>query len=281
MKIESIYGEKLNNSPEHRQKLIEDRDKFLIGETRFNFLNDHKGLRPGCTHVLMSTTGAGKSSLLRSIAKDHLPEKKIFWFSTEEVVDEILTELVNCGFTDEQINSIIFSHENEFGDVWDWDTKKVQELPRYFKHAWMEHKYDIVFFDNITTSVFADNNYNEVPRLLASIRTFLKDSAVAMFLVAHTKKGQGNKLIEVDDVRGPANAILKSEYVYTLQSMQTTCSTGSSSIKTTVTTKKSRGHDCSNRIYLLDYRIKNREYVMDTRIDFNKFKKLFHERDRL
>jgi KaiC/GvpD/RAD55 family RecA-like ATPase len=78
------------------EELLENNNKTFFSHSRFKFIEKHKGLRPGLMHVLLGTTGSGKTTLSRSILSDICKRDKVLFYSTEETKDQFMIQFHFC-----------------------------------------------------------------------------------------------------------------------------------------------------------------------------------------
>jgi KaiC/GvpD/RAD55 family RecA-like ATPase len=62
----------------------------LFPSIQFDFLKGHNGFQAGMCHVLVGTTGTGKSTLARSILAQQAKETNVFYYSSEETKNEFI-----------------------------------------------------------------------------------------------------------------------------------------------------------------------------------------------
>jgi len=247
--------------------------------SRFDFINSHKGYRPGGITTFIGTSGSGKSSIIRETIIDSAKDKEVFvWLSEESEKDYSAMINQSCPHKDikEKIN--LFSEldvpEDVFCDL------KVFLL--YFKEQVLEHNAEIVFVDNITTSyMYSDTvgckGQSETARFL---RNLSEEFNIPIVVVAHTKKGvfdNNGHLISLDDIRGTTAIPMKTSYGYALQAFKV-----NGEIRPFIRVEKSRYHKgCINRFYALFYDKEFGCYISDSEVDFELFNEAFKCRNRL
>lgn len=255
------------------EKYALESDRIWNG-SRFGFLNSHNGLRPGKLHTMMGVSGGGKSTMIRSMIRDFAfckenTDKRMMVWLSEESVEDFRVEFSRSGLDHERLVSIsIFSELDE------------QMTPTKFQEILVNQAPAVLLYDNITTSSFyADRTIRDQNRFCQWMKKLTKTENIATVMIAHTGANVNdsmNRLIEMNDIRGSKAIVNLSEFFYILQRFQL-----KESFFPTITISKSRGQDVVNRIYKLDYDKHFRSYTGDVAIDFEKFKKMFNERNRL
>jgi len=128
-------------------KMHEETSHVYI-DSDFNFLKCHKGLRPGQMHVLIGTSGSGKSTVVRKIILDSAKEHKVLlWLSEESRQDFIAALSKNFPKPDVAKNIKIIS---EFDVCKNHNASHEQIFTEYEKCVKAINP-SVVFFDNITT----------------------------------------------------------------------------------------------------------------------------------
>lgn len=174
-----------------REKLLDSIKNFELPETRFSFINDHKGLRPGKRHVLLGTTGTGKSTLTRSLVLDLALKTKVVLYSTEETLEDTKTMFAMRNVSDEILKNIEFIFEGDIQQQMKASglSDSLVEWKRLMAIKILNSKSHVLFFDNITTSSFYDGvQYQQSISFLETINELIAEVNCAFFVVAHTKK---------------------------------------------------------------------------------------------
>ena len=242
----------------------------------FKFLSAHNGLRPRSSHMLVGTTGCGKSRLLQSIiAEVSQTQKCLVWLSEDDTAQYVnsMDRNVKISYRPENLK---FINERDLPDkVFDTQARFFS----FFKDSIVEANADAVFIDNVTTSYFYADEVGTRGQGLAA--KFIQKVAplldVVMVYVTHTMskvKDNQKDFISIEDVRGNRRIANESEYAYVLQKV---IAGGTQYVL--LRTSKHRHHDVKEKVYLLDYRYG--AYVGDIEIPFSEVKKLFKSRDVL
>lgn len=249
------------------------RDQTIY-PSRYEFLKGHNGIRPNCLTGLMSSTGVGKTTLLKCvIAETANHGKKIMvWLSEETVVE--YQELIS--FLDKAcLKNIVFVEEKEIPD----DFKNTQErFFEYFEQMVEESGCDIVFIDNVTSSAFYNQRYGIVGQNKSAefLRGFVK-RVCEVFYIAHTKSEiteNYSKVIHAEDIRGSKELPLMTEYLYIIQKF-----TSNGKQYNCLRVVKHRHHEGAAGWFSLAY--ENRSYIGDAKVPFNLINKIFKSRDYL
>lgn len=273
---------RLGFDPEELKKRAEENKTFFLPETGLSFVDDHFGPRPGCIHTLMGSTGRGKSTLLQSLVVSWGVGAKILLFLTEENLERLEAKLA---LKDEDVSYLTpklhVVHEQSF-------LKEIDpNSPRCFLMRLRQNLIDtqskILIIDNITTSQFYENQFRNVPILLAGLRDMAQELSVAIFIIAHTKKGISENtkgLMTPDDIRGSATLPNTSDYFYVFYRVRKTIEYGQTLDSAFIFVAKSRDHENQDNFYKLDYDPKRKRYTKDRLTNFSIFKSFMKERDR-
>lgn len=253
------------------QEIIRESRKLHF-RSNFCFLNHHNGLRKGNVHVLMGTSGCGKSTFIRSIMNDFLSENldnAIFWLSEESSKDLIVSMFKQGGEKENLKNLTVYSELENREDTLEDVFEKVKFLAPSF-----------LVIDNITTSKFyMDMRPNEQSNIITKLKNFADENNIALVLVAHTKKDihdNFSRIITEGDIRGSGSPVMMSEFFYIMQKFET-----NGVFFPTLRIVKHRGQEVSEKLYSLLYDSSKSSYVKDIQIDFNRFKEVFNQRDKL
>lgn len=245
--------------------------------SKFSFLNNHKGMRPGCVHLLVGTSGSGKSSLARELIIDCAKTGKVLTWLSEESEDSY-SMLVNeaCPHDAIKNNIKLISEMTAPVDIF----KSVKTFIEYLKETLVYSEAKILFIDNITTSYL----YSDAVKIqgqteaATALRVMASQFKIPIFVIAHTQKGifdNNSHLISVNDVRGSSAIALTAPYAYSLQSFK--CEKDQHVI---LKVEKSRNHKgCNNRFYKLFFEMGF--YISDAEVSFENVNDLFKNRNRL
>jgi KaiC/GvpD/RAD55 family RecA-like ATPase len=256
---------------DQRQKRIDENEFRYFPRSRFSFINVHKGFRPGCMHVLLSTTGAGKTTMARSILADVASERKVLWYSTEETHEQFETQLAYSNL--HNTNKIRFVSEQTLMDRIDNKYDDVAGFMHQFDWAIDEVNPDIIFFDNITTSLMYDHNM-KASLVTRQLRKLMREKNLPLFMIAHTESRiKNNEWFESNNIRGFKDITNTAEYVYCLYRYNVVVS-GVPYMAAFINVDKSRLHDGAKFIYKLEYDRDLKLYTADTQIDFDSFQRV-------
>jgi ABC-type iron transport system FetAB ATPase subunit len=239
------------------------------------FLNSHNGFRRGSLHMVIGTAGGGKSTLVRTLIRDFLFQKANMKFNmglclSEETVLEYRRQ-VSYGLPSHEIllNTIAISELEQTG----WNKKRFSDWVRTYSP-------DLLIFDNITTSQFyMDMQAKEQAKFAIELKALTKEVNCATVIIAHTDADITDgieRLIHLNDIRGSKSIVNLVEFGYILQRFEV-----GSTFFPTVRTVKHRSQDLIHSLYSLQYDKRTRSFTGDTAINFEKFKELFNERNRL
>jgi KaiC/GvpD/RAD55 family RecA-like ATPase len=254
------------------EQRIADLKSFKFSKTGFNFLDDHFGLRPGSTHVILGTAGKGKSTLTRSIAKRLIENHKLLLVGTEESKSEVEVQMALMEFN--QYNTeknLFYIHEREDLEINPSTTMSVSDWLQKIEGLMDSSGCEIFIYDNITCSFLYEQIGNQQP-MIFGLKDLLKRKNIPAIIVAHTKKGvQSSHFFSEDDVRGSAQLALATEFLYAFNFF--TQSTNGEEAKTaSIRIMKSRAYRNTGRAYELKF--DGNSYTGDRRIKLHDLEKL-------
>ncbi len=255
---------------------------FELPECGLRFIDDHYGLRPGCIHTLLGSTGRGKSTLIQSLILEWGKKEKILLYLSEESVDRIELKFFEKEPEAEYLSPKLYmAHER--------DMLKLVQPSNYIgfcnelKKKLEFSKAKILIIDNLTTSQYYEFKFQNVMPLLSGLRAIADEYQIPIFLVCHTKKGVSESskgFISSDDVRGSASLPMTSDYFYTFYRIRTTTEMGTTRESSFIYVNKCRDHDIQDIVYRLDYDVNKKRYVKDSQVNFKVFRESIRERDK-
>jgi len=243
--------------------------------SNFQFLLSHNGWRRGKLHALLGASHGGKSTLVRTLVIDALcANKRVGLILSEETKVEFLTELSHSKFDDKLLENLFIMSELD-NDI---------EGPRDFFEKLDEFhgadKLDIIFYDNITTSAaYMDKGFELQAKVARKLKKFTSLNEIAMVIICHTGAGvttNYNNLIEMNDIRGSKSIVNLIEFFYIMQTFHI-----GEQRNNTLRITKHRGQEVKNTMYMLYYFQSRRIFGKDEIVNFNKFKEIFKQRNKL
>jgi len=259
---------------EEERKQYEDS----LTETHFysglNFLNAHNGLRRKSMHLLLGTTGGGKSTMVRTLLRDIIFNPKndaqvSVWLSEESTADYKSQVAYGLPSHDRLLKTQLMS---------ELETQRVSEL---LFREWLDmFRPDVLIFDNITTSqLYNDKTAKEQAAFVMLIKKLTVEYNMATLLVAHTDAKATDtmgRLINLNDVRGSKSIANLVEFAYVLQRFEIGTNYFSS-----LRVEKHRSQELKHKLFSLNYNKELRSFVNDLPIQFEKFKEMYKERNKL
>ena len=242
--------------------------------SKFGFFNTNRCPRRGSLHLLIAGTGAGKSTIVRSVLRDLLFHPKndpiiCIWLSEETVEEYRAMFSMGVPSHERLLNTNAYSEQ---------DNMEVSEL-HFFEWVSMISP-DILILDNITTSKFYEGKRpDDQAKFATKLKHLIKDIHCAGIIIAHAdsqQTAQRGGLLDVNNIRGSKTICNLAEFAYLLQTFET-----KSTRYSTIRIAKSRTQDVLHPIYLLQYEGRTRSYIADMPIEFEKFKEAFNERNKL
>jgi KaiC/GvpD/RAD55 family RecA-like ATPase len=264
-----------------RAAQLADLEKFHLSPTRFSFINAHKGLRNGKTHVLISSSGAGKTTLSRAILVDVARNHELVFFSSEENVQDTQQELARQEVQNDVLSKIHFVHEDMLPDK-----TSPEGLFKILAATCLNLDAKCLFFDNLTTSDFYENRPPaEQVSFFKRLRNIAKELNIPVFVIAHTQsktRDDQQALIVPEDVLGSKTVARKTQFLYVYQRIVGKSSgTGLTTPMTgLVRVKKARGYEV-DKIYGLQYDHKSKSYIGDYAMSNEQMRSVYEERFRL
>ncbi len=268
-----------------RQELDERELKnksFFIHESGMQFLDDHYGPRPGCIHVLLGSTGKGKSTLIHSLVTKWGEKDKILLYLSEESFEQVESKLARKGEDMSYLTpKLHLVHERTLQAT--ASSTDYRAFLAFLKKHIEQNEPKILIIDNLTTSIFYENQIQNSLKIVSGLRAIAEEYQIPVFIVAHTKKGVNEStkgLITSDDVRGSSSLAMTADYFYIFHRVRKTMHSGSHIDTACVYVAKSRHHANQDCVYRLNWSGERVMYFSDQIVNFDIFKKLMKERDK-
>lgn len=267
---ESIFA-----SDEEVTAAVEENDTVYF-KVRFNFVNGHRGFRPGEFHLFFGTAGSGKTTLMRAIMSDCAVNQRVLLWLSEETRRDLMITTAKQGLSDEiRKNISLISETNMPQEL----LSNVKAYQAYYEKQVTLIRPGIVFFDNLTTSVIYEGlNPTQQFLFFNWLQQFHKKIKIPIVAIGHTKSGVYDgqaHLVDLDDIRGAKSIANGSPYVYIFQRFKV-----AGSYFAFIRVRKSRFHQHEGIFHLTFSKEKN-TYLGDAKIDFDEFKLKFNKRERL
>ena len=171
------------------------------------------GFRGGDLVVIAGRSGEGKTSLAQTMTY-HMTKKAIpaLWFSYEVSVQRLHEKFVDMGISDHYY--VYAPKKNRSGNL-EWVEKKIVEA---VKKYWTK----VVFIDHIDMlsprNIQKSDNESQV---LKKIATELKQLAITLdvviVLMAHVRKTESRKKLEMQDISSSAGIYQLSDFVILIE----------------------------------------------------------------
>lgn len=244
-------------------RFLNNYNESFIYETKVNFLRQHKGLRPGSVHMILSTSGAGKSTMLRTIKKDFVfnnPEKTIHLHLSE---DSLSSAALNIAKTvnDECEREAIFGMS-------EYKWHKYQNKS-FIERGWLDkirkaierRRAELFIFDNITTSRFYITKTPSEQDLIAlELKGIAQEYNIPVIIVAHTGSSYHGGTINQEHIRGAKLINSIAEYYYIIRRVRS--SKGDFYI---LRIEKHRNHLVEVKYFSLQMDMRN-NYILDNEL---------------
>ena len=138
--------------PNEAVERIKYLKEFQFAETRFHFINDHYGLRPGNIHLLMGTSGKGKSTLARSIMLDVARFHKVFFLTSEEEERDVKDRFHLSKTHPDLVKNI--THYRDTDLMTGIEPGDVEGFLSVLSWHMLAADSEILFYDNLTASLY-------------------------------------------------------------------------------------------------------------------------------
>lgn len=266
-----MYPEQIELDNEKLKELRSNQHECNF-RSKYNFFNEHNGIRNNKMHLLIAPTGAGKSTLIRSVFFDVINnnrDKKILIWLTEETKDEFYSEISNYATDSDVLQNVRVISELQ-GYTNEDDTKKLIE------EAIDLYDLDLLMVDNITTSnLYMDTSIKNQAELCKWFKGLCKSTA--LFIVAHTNNNNfNNRLLDENDIRGSRSITNLTEFLYVLQPVRI-----NNSLFQFINIIKHRGQNIDNRFFMLKYNKQSKLFLEDVASTFDDINQLFKQRNKL
>jgi KaiC/GvpD/RAD55 family RecA-like ATPase len=261
---------------ESEQKAYEASLKEVHFHSRLGFLNAHNGLRKGCLHLILGTTGGGKSTLIRTLLRD-----AIFNPANDMQTNLLLSEETVRAYK-AQIAYGLPSHDRLLSTAClsELEMKGVRNKKNHIEEWLRFYQPELFFYDNVTTAEpYNDKTAREQAAYITWLKELTSELGMATVLVAHTDANATDsmgRLINVNDIRGSKTICNLVEFAYILQRFEI-----DQEYYPTLRVVKHREQELVHSMYFLQYDKRLRSFSGDTAIEFKKFKEMYGKRNRL
>lgn len=238
-------------------------------EEVFDLQEVHKNHNFSANGIIVSN--CGKSTLLKCIIAEAATENRILvWLSEEDIVEyqELITKLDKS-----VLSNIVFVEEKHIPQEY---LESQDQFFEYFRQMTEEADCDLVFIDNITTSIFYNSRFGFIgqQRTAHFLQTFVKTNC-SVFYISHTRSevtDNYGKVATPEDIRGSKDLPLVTEYMYIIQKFTT-----EDKQFNVLRVAKYRHHEGAAGWYGLKY--EQKAYIGDSKVPFAVINKIFKMRD--
>ena len=184
--------------------------------------SDHYGLRRGELHMMIAPSGGGKSSFSRSLIFELLKCARVFLYLSEEPRESYVKD-VNLAYIEAVKDSQKKDHTvflNRLKVMSELDMKKEDQhiFFEILKDEFLDHKSEVLIFDNITTSFLATLGITEEARTIMFFKKLANELDIPIVIFIHTQKGTSiaKGAFSAENIRGNATTALMGSYIYVL-----------------------------------------------------------------
>ena len=241
-------------------------------QTNLPFLMEHRGLRTGKLHIILSSTGAGKSTLVRTILLDFINNNEgdvLLWLS-EETTEDFKTNASYLSDFHLFNNRLVIRSEvdPEVSAITNKSSNPQNLLLKTLSDTGVNN-FSLIIFDNITTSSIYTDNITTQQEMAAKIKELSQRSNCPFVIVAHTSKNEKTKklVFDSDSIKGSGKITQVSEYIYCLQTMII-----KNERRSFLILEKSRNHGGTGKTYTLNYSSRQKIYEKIKEVPHEEFK---------
>lgn len=252
--------------------------------SRYGFTNIHKGFRDGLCHYFLGTSGSGKTTVIRGSIIDCARTRSVLCHLSEEPTTDYKYKINKAVFYDEDDIGRLSTLRNinlisEIEDSYKGVDDDISFFRR-FKEELNRVKPDIVFMDNLTTSILWRGTPREQEKSAKMLKQIASEYNIPFVIVVHTKKEisiNHRDFIRPEDVRGNNIVAQLADYWYTLQNF-----IGDFGQAPIVMVQKSRYHDeALRKFFLLSYSKATSSVTKDKQISYEDLNEFFGSRYKL
>jgi replicative DNA helicase len=150
------------------------------------------GFKKGHLIVITGMPKRGKTTFAKTITKNNSDKIKILWFSFEESIYEFYQDIDPCDF--------YVPKKMKYKDM-NWIEARILESK-------IKYKTEVVFIDHLHYLFNLTSSMQNVTLIIGDLMRTLKriavDNELTIFVLAHTKKVEGNRIPRAEDVRDSA-----------------------------------------------------------------------------
>lgn len=253
---------------------IRAANNYQFIPSTFSFINEHRGFRPGQIHILLGTTGSGKSTVTRQMVIDTAAEFKTLVWLTEETRNDFVVALSKNYPGNDIAQNILIQSEMDI------ERREPGFFLNVLDNILMAENPGMVFIDNLTTSGFYMGlRPGDQEKIAWRLKKMFEKTEIPCLIVAHTRadvSDTSSRLIEDTDIRGSKTIANLAPYFYIFQRFEI-----GEKVFPTIRIKKSRMHQVESKLFKLIYSREKNSYTGDMAIDFQAFKEVFKQRNQL
>ena len=244
-------------------------------KTESTHINQIGGWNDGKLHTLISDSGAGKSTYIRSIIQDFLkcnPDRTCFVWLSEITTEDFRREVAFMPSNNLYKRLYCYSEMDNL----DNELSQAARLNSFIEII-STCDCDLIIIDNLTTSqVYEGLRPDAQGKVCIAIKQMCIDMKKPIIQIAHTGgTHKGADFIEMNDVRGAKHIVNLSEFFFILQTFQL----GKRRV-TTIRPTKYRGKSVKEYFFMLPYDEATLIYGRDICLTFDEMKKIWDKRNK-
>ena len=206
--IESIQNE---DEVVHISKIQTDNKKIPVVSTGYSILDEAMagGFRPGNLVIITGRSGEGKTTFMQNLCVNISNNgQKCQFFSYEITLQELKEKFEEIDKDLTQLD--LYTPKRMTSGNIDWIKKKIIEGQHInIKHFFIDH-IDFLTPTNLRDS---DQTRTKLKQITTELKSLANELNVCIYLIAHIRKGDATKELEMEDIAESAGIYQLADYV--------------------------------------------------------------------